>query len=85
MSFFEKIFDGVAWLKIFLSPFIAGLIIGLFLWFYYETITFRILAVLIGISGLIAGIYLAERVRRKIGAQKFISKLSETPDLERKL
>ena len=84
MTFFDKIFDAVAWMKIFISPFLAGLIIGLVLWFYSDGILFKVMAVSISIIGFAAGIYFAEKVRKKIGTQEFISTLNATPELDKK-
>lgn len=66
MSIFDKIFDLIAWIKIFLSPFIIGLVIGAYLWLSNENnYLMQLLSLGVIAIGIAGGIALAERARKK--------------------
>lgn len=84
MSLFDKIVDGVAWIKIFISPYLVGLIIGAYLWLSNENNDLmQIVALGVVALGIAGGIIWAERVRKKQGTQEFVSTIYRTPELEK--
>lgn len=84
MRFFDKIVDIVAWIKIFISPTLVGLIIGTYLWLSNENNDLMQMAALGVVAlGIAGGIIWAERVRKKQGTQEFVSTIYRTPELEK--
>lgn len=84
MSIFDKIFDLIAWIKIFLSPFIIGLVIGAYLWLSNENnYLMQLLSLGVIAIGIAGGIALAERARKKQGTQEFMSTIYRTPELDK--
>lgn len=84
MSFFNKIFDLIAWIKIFLSPFIIGLVIGAYLWLSNENnYLMQLLSLGVIAIGIAGGIALAERARKKHGTQEFMATIYRTPELDK--
>jgi len=72
MRLIEVIVEVLFWLAIFISPTIIGLISGLIVFLATNNIALTAIPVLIG---LLLGILLAERIRRKYGCSNFISRL----------
>ncbi len=82
MNLIDKIFDAIAWIKIFISPFIVGFLCSFFLWIYSESYLFKILAISVFLLECITGIYFAEKVRKKGGTQEFISRTNASKDFD---
>ncbi len=79
---FTTFVEGLFWLRIFISPFLIGVIAGLVCWFTLE-VPGKILAVLFGAGGLLGGYFLAEYARRGHGTTFFMSRVIATPDIDR--
>lgn len=72
----ETLVEAIYWLLIFLSPMlIATVIAGVIYFSNGEQITIPL--VVLGI-GFVAGVFLAERIRRKYGCSTFYSRLNRT-------
>lgn len=82
MNFFDKVLELINWIKIFLSPFIISLIIGGLIFLSSNNIWIQSISVLIVVLGIITGIYLAEKIRKKHGTERFMAKIHESPDLD---
>lgn len=82
MNFFDKILELINWIKIFLSPVIISLILASILFLNSENIILHIAAGIIVIAGLAIGIYLAEKIRKNHGTERFMAKIYESPDLD---
>jgi len=79
---FAFIIEGIGWLQIVAGPFILGLGLGFWVYSSLENTTGIILAIVIASLGLCIGILWATRVWKKTGTTKFLSRISETPDLD---
>lgn len=71
-------------IRIVLSPFIAGLLLGVWAVFGIEGTVGEILGISFGCIGLIIGIYWAVSVAKQKGTTNFMSKVDASPDLDRK-
>jgi len=83
LSFFDKIFDIIAWIKIFLSPFIIGLVLASVIWFSNDSNLIKMASLGVAGLGIILGIIFAEKIRKKTGTQEFVSRIYRTPELEK--
>lgn len=73
-----------SWFKILLSPLLAaGILAAIILAFSQSTFAVFISIILV-VSGLIAGIKWANLAARKQGATNFLSRISSTPELNKK-
>ncbi len=80
----EKIPELIGWLQIAAAPTIIGVIAGVLIYLSNPS-TFRlILAIVVVILCLILGIYLAGRIYKKKGTVDFLSKVNETPEMNKK-
>ena len=77
MKFIETFY----WLLIALCPIIATSIISFFIWNLSESLLW---CIIMEGCGILAGIYLAEYIRKKYGCSNFYSKLMNTSDLDEK-
>lgn len=77
---FEKFTEGIAWIQIVLSPTLIGIIAGIFVGLAGSPG----FGIVIGLLGLVVGIFLAIRVSRKEGASQFVSRIMATPELDEK-
>lgn len=70
--------EGIYWIKLFLSPVLVAilLMVVLSVWNGYTHWYLLLL-----VAGIIAGIWLAERIRRKYGTSNYYTSLADTPDL----
>lgn len=84
MSVLDKIFSIIAWIEIFISPFLIGSIVAFFSWFYFQSIFAKAFAFIIFIVGIVVGIRFAEYARKKKGTLNFISKVNEPSELTTK-
>ena len=83
MSFFDKIFDSIAWIKIFISPFLVGAIAGTLVWMAGEDMMFKLASVACFSLGTVLGVFFAEKARKKYGTQEFMSKIYSKPEPEK--
>jgi len=83
MKIFESFFEILGWLRIAASPLLIGLVIGIIIYVYEPTVTGIVIGSIITIIGLIVGIVFASRIWKKHGTMNYISKLNETPDLDK--
>lgn len=81
MIIIKKLISILAWLQIAAAPSIPGFLIGFAVFKIYLRTTGIIVGISISVLGLIYGIILAEKVRRKKGTIDFISRISATPEL----
>ncbi len=82
MKLFMFLVNAVYWLWIFIIP--AALCSFLAYWMYAKDPGNAILSVFLVISGILSGIFLAEKVRKKYGLSDFFAEASATPDIENK-
>jgi hypothetical protein len=83
MSFFDYAAAVVCWLRIAVSPTLAGALIGVILYFAVGGQTGAVLFALFVGLGAVLGVGFAEWARRKHGTVNFISKSENfTPDLD---
>ena len=71
----------LSWLQIFLSPVLAAAGISTLLFIQMEEKAYPYIIVL-SILGVAAGIYLAERVRKKKGVETFLGEINATNDIK---
>jgi len=79
----EFMFEFIGWLLILASPFFAGLTIGAIIYFPNPNETRLTISILIASFGLIIGAIWATRIWRKTGTMRFLSRIMETPDLDK--
>jgi F0F1-type ATP synthase assembly protein I len=74
----ERILKILFWLRIFISPLLFGVILGLVSYAYLDTPFGQVVGILFIIIGLILGVIFAEKARKKHGTLIFMSKVSST-------
>ena len=79
---FEFITEAFGWLRIVASPTIIGLGIGALIYVPSPTLTRMMLAIAIGLAGLIVGIIWANKRWKGKGTMWFLSQTNSTPDLD---
>jgi hypothetical protein len=67
------------WIAIFISPLLVGGVIALIIYLRNENLLW--LSIIIASIGMVTGILFAERVRKKYGCSRYMSKISGTPDI----
>ena len=82
---FEKATEAVGWFQLFLSPFLAGVIVSAIIYFSNPNTLTLIFAIIIFALGVVIGIKLASKITKKHGAINFISNTSATPELDKQL
>ncbi len=70
----------MGWLRVFLSPVIIGGIITFVAYGYTQNIVVAIVGCLLS---LVAGVWVAERIRKKHGTINFMSRTMATPELDK--
>ena len=74
--------NSVYWLWAFFVPII---ITGTPAWILYEKSSANLVyVVMLLLMGIVAGIWFAERIRKRRGLSNYFSSLSETPDIDEK-
>jgi len=63
----------LAWLRVFISPFLIGLIAGVIVYYNYQNIYGVFIAVLLIILGIVSGVLMAENIRKEVGLLFFSS------------
>ena len=84
MKFIEQSLAALAWLQVFVSPAIIGIIAGGLIWLALRGpwgIGFGLTA---GMVGCIAGVVFAEKVRRTKGTIEFMARNIAHPELREK-
>lgn len=80
MKIFLFLINSIYWLWAFAVPVI---ICGIPAWWLYERSSRHWpWSLLLALAGIIMGIWVAERIRKREGLSSFFSRLSETPDIE---
>ena len=82
MKFLETVFEVIGWLRIVLSPTLAGAIIGAIIYGKITTNTGLAAGIFIAVTGLVVGIIWATRVWKKQGTMRFMSRTMATPELD---
>jgi len=82
-SLFEYFIEVLGWLQIVASPFVISSIIGAVIYFSTPTTTRLIIAIIIIIIGLAIGIIWANRVWKKNGTIRFMSRIMASPELDK--
>lgn len=76
---FEFFIEGIFWLQIFLCPMLVGGIIAFLI--YNSNPALLVLSIFFLALGFILGIVIAERIRRKHGCSRYLSRIISTPDI----
>lgn len=84
MNFFEKIIEWIFMARLALSPVLVGVIVGGYFYLSAEGITGEMIGIAIAVAGLIAGIILVIRVKRRKTAVEFLSRVNASPELDKK-
>lgn len=74
----NKLFKLFFWLRIFISPTLIGVILGLITFAYLNNPYGLVIGILLSITGIILGIVFAEKMRKKHGTTSFISKVDSS-------
>ncbi|UTW66941.1 hypothetical protein KFE94_02165 [bacterium SCSIO 12643] len=74
----DKLFKLFFWLRIFISPTLIGVILGLITLAYLNDPYGLVIGILLSITGIILGIVFAEKMRKKHGTARFISKVDSS-------
>lgn len=82
MKTFETTFEVLGWLKIAISPALIGLVLGCIIYANKNTTTGIGLGIALAIAGIVVGIIWANKVRRRSGTIKFLSREIATPELD---
>jgi len=77
---FENIVEAVYWIAIFLSPLLASVLLALAAYGYLD-FPFALCVVIVIVGG-IAGVFLAEYIRKKYGCSYLWSRTAATPDID---
>jgi uncharacterized membrane protein len=79
MSLFEKTLNGYGWVRIFLSPVVAGLLAGIILMYLLgDSLFTRITLCILVAAGAAIGLIWANNVRKKGSTFGFLNRISET-------
>jgi uncharacterized membrane protein YeaQ/YmgE (transglycosylase-associated protein family) len=82
MKLMMLLVNAIYWLEVFIIP--SGIIGFIALWLYIDKAIGMFLSILLGAIGIVAGILLAEYIRKHYGLVSFFSRLSSTPDIDDK-
>lgn len=80
MKIFMFFINAIYWLGIFIVP--TGIMSFLGIWIYIKNESNLLYSIILIIVGLVLGIFLAEKIRRKYGLDNFFGRLSATPDID---
>jgi phage shock protein PspC (stress-responsive transcriptional regulator) len=78
----EKITEIISWIQIAISPTLAGIAIGLAVYFTNPTTIRLIIGCCIGLAGLVIGITYANHIFKTRGTMNFVSRISSSPELD---
>lgn len=74
--------DMIAWLQIFASPFLIGLLLGFVAYISLNDRLAIVVALSLAFAGLVIGVIWATRVQRRRGASNHMSRIMSTPDID---
>ncbi len=77
---FHVLMEMIFWVLIFLSPMLAFLAIGMLMLLYVDVPLYAFYTAA-GV-GILTGIFVAEKIRRKYGCVNYMSRILATPDIE---
>lgn len=77
---FSFFIESMYWLQIFFSPVLIGGVIALVIYIRNKNLLW--LSVIIGLISVITGIVFAEKVRRKHGTSKYMSRIIGSDDVD---
>lgn len=80
----EFIIELLGWLKIVLSPLLAGVIIGAIVYLGKQDTVGFVLGISIAVIGLAIGVIWATRILKREGTVQFNSRVIATPELDKK-
>lgn len=83
LKFVGFLIEAYAWLRIMLSPFLFGIILGVVVYSLKTDKFGLVLGITIALVGLVFGIIWAMKVRKKMRAIDFISRVNASPDLDK--
>ncbi|NGF75617.1 hypothetical protein G5B10_06970 [Fluviicola sp. SGL-29] len=83
LKFIAFIIELMNGLHIMLSPFLAGLILGVLAVIGIEGVWGEVIGISLFCTGLILGIYWAAVVAKRKGTTNFMSKVNASPDLDK--
>lgn len=83
MNFFEKIVEWFFMIRLALAPTLLGVIVGGYFYLTATSSSGIIIGIAIAVVGLILGILLVIRVKKKQTATEFISRVMATPELDK--
>jgi hypothetical protein len=75
----ELAIEFIYWVAIFISPLLFFGFVSFIIYQYYPAM--KLLSLIICILGILSGVFIAERIRRKYGCSKYMSRLISTPDI----
>jgi F0F1-type ATP synthase assembly protein I len=81
---FHYFTETIGWIQLFLSPFLLSIILAFLVHHNVKSTTGLFLSIGILIIGFILGIYMATKIWKKTGTISFLSRISETPDINEK-
>jgi hypothetical protein len=81
---FEFITELIGWIQIVLSPTLIGMLLGLIFYGNFQNQTGIIIGFLLVGIGFVIGIIWATKKFKTTGTINFLSKISSTPDLDKK-
>ncbi|TXF76049.1 hypothetical protein [Chryseobacterium sp.] len=82
---FEKTTETIGWLRIFLSPFLIGLIISAVIYFSYPNIWTMIASCAVLALSVVLGAKMASNAAKEHGTMNYISRTAATPELDENL
>ena len=84
MKIIEWLLSVLAWLQIFISPAIIGIVLGVIIWLNMRNVWGLSAAILIALIGCGIGIAFAEKARRNKGTIEFMARNIAHPELREK-
>jgi hypothetical protein len=70
---FDIFVESIFWMAIFASPFLLSVAIGIIIYISNKNLLWILIA--ISLIGFFAGIFLAEKIRKKCGCTNYMSKI----------
>lgn len=83
MNSLDKIAEIIGWIRIFISPFLFGILLGYISMKVFPGQTGLYIGGLLVIAGTVAGVLYANRAWKKHGTIHFISRSMATPELDK--
>jgi hypothetical protein len=80
MDKLDKALGFIGWIKIFLSPFLGGLVLCLILLLNSNGLIWKAIGVMFFIGGIVGGVLLANKAANSIGTQETLNQLKKAED-----